>query len=497
MAIDIRPSDAPPVVPAPIKHVPGDDPSEAVFTLVRQTIEFLVVLSLGIMLFRTFSAEAYVVPTGSMAPTLVGHHKEVVCGNCRFRYVLGMDDQGRTGRPVCPNCGQFGGNVAETLPSGGDRLLVQKYFFDLRPPRRWEVAVFQSLSEPNQAYVKRVVGLPGEAIQVRGGDLYIDGRIARKDLAEIRATRQLVFDNNFVPDDAARFPRWVFRRGRVRGSAPSGWKAEGSGFVHEATKADGPTVDWIDYRHWDPDTGRYGAVRDFVPYNGGDLRGENVVNDLMVEMKVSARPGAKSLVVRINPGAEVVFVTLPLDGQGAPEARWNGKLMETTRPRAPMASSPGARPRWYRVEVAVVDRRLTVAIDGAPAFDPIDIEGPGGGPGPFATPLSLGVPSGGVALRDLKVYRDVYYTSALAGTPRRPFGVDQPYVLGKDEFFVLGDNSPVSNDSRFWATGPVVRRRDFLGKPFLVHLPGQLATLRAFGRTIWRIPDPREIRYIR
>src|SRR5437763_949284 len=105
MVIDIRPSDAPAVVQPPMTHLPGADPAEAVFTLVRQTIEFLVVLSLGIMLFRTFSAEAYVVPTGSMAPTLVGHHKEVVCANCRFRYVLGMDDQGRTGRAVCPNCG--------------------------------------------------------------------------------------------------------------------------------------------------------------------------------------------------------------------------------------------------------------------------------------------------------------------------------------------------------------------------------------------------------
>ena len=256
MATDIRPSDAPPVVPSPIHHLPGDDPGEAAFTLLRQTVEFLVVLSLCIMLFRTFAAEAYIVPTGSMAPTLLGHHKEVVCSNCRFRYVLGMDDQGRTGRPVCPNCGQYGGDVVAAPASGGDRLLVQKYFFDLRPPRRWEVAVFQSLTEPNQAYVKRVVGLPGEAIQVRHGDLYVDGRIVRKDLAEIRATRHLVYDNNFLPSDVDRFPRWVFRRGRTRGAEPSGWKAAGSGFLHEPTKADGPTVDWIDYRHWDPDTGR-------------------------------------------------------------------------------------------------------------------------------------------------------------------------------------------------------------------------------------------------
>ena len=497
MAIDIRPSDAPPVVPAPMKHLPGANPSEAISVLVRQTVEFLVVLSLCIMLFRTFAAEAYVVPTGSMAPTLVGHHKEVACPNCRYRYVLGMDEQGRTGRPVCPNCGQYGGEIADAEGSGGDRLLVQKFFFDVRAPRRWEVAVFQSLTEPNQAYVKRIVGMPGEAVQIRGGDVYIDGRVAQKDLDEARATRQIVYDNNFLPDDSARFPRWVFRRGRARGGGPTGWKTAGAGFVHEPSGADGPTVDWIDYRHWDPDTGRYGPIRDFVPYNGGDVRGENLVHDLMLDLKVSARPDAKSLVVRVNPGAEMVLLTLPVDGTSPPEARRNGQLLDVTNPRGSLASSPASSPRRQRVEVAVVDHRLMVAIDGVEAFDPIDLGLPKGGPGPFATPISIGVPGGGLALAELKIYRDVYYTSALAGALRRPFGVDGPYILREGEYFVLGDNSPVSNDSRFWPTGPVVRRRDFLGKPFLVHLPGQLAAVRAFGRTICRIPDPREIRYIR
>ena len=75
--------------------------------------------------------------------------------------------------------------------------------------------------------------------------------------------------------------------------------------------------------------------------------------------------------------------------------------------------------------------------------------------------------------------------------------MDVPYKLGVDEFFVLGDNSPVSNDSRFWAGSPVVPGELFLGKPFLVHLPGQAVPLQVFGRSFYWVPDPREIRYIR
>ena len=111
--------------------------------------------------------------------------------------------------------------------------------------------------------------------------------------------------------------------------------------------------------------------------------------------------------------------------------------------------------------------------------------------------MASGSGAGSVVVGDLRVYRDVHYTSSLANIPRRPFGVDSPYLLGPDEFFVLGDNSPVSNDSRFWTASPVVRGELFLGKPFLVHLPGQVVPLKVFGRSVYWVPDPREIRYIR
>ena len=69
----------------------------------RSTVEFLLVLLIGILLVRGFSAEAYIVPTGSMAPTLLGLHREYVCPNCGHRFDLGMDELGRSGRSVCPN----------------------------------------------------------------------------------------------------------------------------------------------------------------------------------------------------------------------------------------------------------------------------------------------------------------------------------------------------------------------------------------------------------
>ena len=465
----------------------------------RQTVEFLLLLGIGILLLRTFAAEAYVVPTGSMAPTLLGLHKELTCPNCQFPFVIGADDRGRSGRPVCPNCGQDGLGNVPAVECNGDRLLVQKFLFDVRRPGRWEVAVFQSPAEPDQAYVKRVVGLPGETIQVVDGDVYIDGKIARKSLEEQRAMRIMIYDNDYVPADSGRFPRWRFRGARSPQAVPSGWRAEGTRLVHESTATSAGREDWLEYLHFDPDRGRHGPIRDFCPYNGGDIRGDNVVEDLMIEADVSLRSEVDSVTIRMQHGPDRFTVLLPADGRAGPEVRRNGRLLDVANAKGGLVSSPADSPRFSRLEASVIDRRLTVALDSVPLFDPIDYEASknGSGFGPPGSPLALGVLGGPMELRRVRVFRDIYYTGNLAVGPRRPFAVDTPYVLGMDEFFVLGDNSPVSNDSRFWEGSPVVRGDRFLGKPFLVHLPGQVFALRVFGRPLGWIPDPREIRYIR
>jgi signal peptidase I len=204
------------------------------------------------------------------------------------------------------------------------------------------------------------------------------------------------------------------------------------------------------------------------------------------------------LTVRLDHGTDHFTIVLPVDGRGQPEALRNSRALELSNVQAGLTSSPGDSPKFVRLEVSAIDRRLSVALDGVPLFDPIDYEGPSSvGFGSHSSPIALGVLGGSMEVRRMRIYRDLYYTGNLAGGPRRLFGVDSVQRLGPDEFFVLGDNSPVSNDSRFWEKSPVVRGEQFLGKPFLVHLPGQVCVLRVFGRPLGWIPDPREIRYIR
>ena len=175
--------------------------------------------------------------------------------------MVGIEDEGQTGEAVCPNCGKRGLDDGPSIECGGDRVLVEKFMLRVSPARALGsggVSIFRE--SPSQAYVKRVVGLPGESIRSKAATCFVNDRIARKSLAEIRAMRMLVHDSRFQPEDAARSPRWLFRPA-CRGNAAGLWKREGDRFVHSAgaLRPAAPPEDWLVYKHWDSGRGGYGA----------------------------------------------------------------------------------------------------------------------------------------------------------------------------------------------------------------------------------------------
>ena len=66
-----------------------------------------------------------------------------------------------------------------------DRILVSKITYNLGRPARWNVVVFRRRApddpeKRNRNFVKRIVGLPGETLQIVGGEIYIDGKREKK-----------------------------------------------------------------------------------------------------------------------------------------------------------------------------------------------------------------------------------------------------------------------------------------------------------------------------
>ena len=73
-----------------------------------------------------------------------------------------------------------GGSMEPSLHHG-DRLLVDKLTYRFRDPQRGEIIVFQYPADPSRKFIKRVIGLPGDIVHIRGGLVFVNGRPLRED----------------------------------------------------------------------------------------------------------------------------------------------------------------------------------------------------------------------------------------------------------------------------------------------------------------------------
>ena len=205
---------------------------------VKETLESIAIAFILAFAFRAFVVEAFVIPTGSMAPTLLGQHVAMTCPECGYRFDVGpRDTQGTNSDPVtiqgymgrdgdppplevdCPMCRYRIGKPEWRHTSSGDRILVHKFLYSLVEPKRWDVVVFKNPQDRTQNYIKRLVGLPGEELWIVRGDVYArpmrrrpdgeyavdpeaDWQIQRKYPEVQRAVWQPVYDSRYVPLDA-------------------------------------------------------------------------------------------------------------------------------------------------------------------------------------------------------------------------------------------------------------------------------------------------------
>lgn len=69
------------------------------------------------------------------------------------------------------------GSSMENTLSHGDNLIVDKLSYRFRDPERFDIIVFPFRYEEKTYYIKRIIGLPGETVQIQDGNIYIDGEI--------------------------------------------------------------------------------------------------------------------------------------------------------------------------------------------------------------------------------------------------------------------------------------------------------------------------------
>jgi signal peptidase I len=122
-------------------------------------LEFLIILLVSFVLVfgfvRPFVVEAFWIPSASMVPTL--------------KY--------------------------------GDRVLVNKFIYRFTEPQRGDIIVFKSVEGDGQDLIKRVVGVPGDEIAVRGGKLFVNGEPQKEPYVNKKYPDKSFYAPTTVPKD--------------------------------------------------------------------------------------------------------------------------------------------------------------------------------------------------------------------------------------------------------------------------------------------------------
>jgi len=454
---------------------------------IANTFEWLITAFMLAFVFRAFVMEAFRIPTGSMADTLKGAHFQLACPQCGYEYaynygseqVPNYDVYIEPGSPRCPSCGFFLPDRTRMTPANGDRILVLKCIYQFLEPQRWDVVVFKNPGEPEQNFIKRLIGRSGETVEIVDGDVYINGEISRKPPKIQQELWMPVYENDYQPvrPELGRFNghRWRQPFQNIQGSR---WDFN----------AAGPTVfglesnpDDIHVMFYDTKLGNdFGAEN--CAYNPSRTHnGPPYCSDLMVRFyaNFSEPEGAVGIGLskyrkRYKGSVDAAGrMTIAESDDGAEWTKRAGRKMER-----PVLNKPTL------VRFVNIDHQLIFQFgDEILTYDlgrNRDAAGPVNG---NVEPEVRIFGSGKLLLSHIAISRDIYYTTPEQVGEACFASTGHPFKLDAGEFFVLGDNSPASHDSRLWSNkgiginGELVYRpgivpRDYLvGKAVFVYWP--------------------------
>jgi signal peptidase I len=403
-------------------------------------------IAAALVLLRLTLIQGWVRPVritgGSMADTFYGPHFSVTCRECGARFRCGTEFPPAQDLATCPNCGCGDNRVDAAQPAPGQRVLIDRWAKAVHGVHTWQAVALRAPQDSHQLLVKRCVARGPGQVEIRDGDVYVNGRIQQKTLAQLRDSRVLVHD------DRHRSPlanRWQPRQ------CASQWKPVSTGYE----SATDPTsrIDWLDYLQWtcwphgSPEIGRMQSVPIFDQdaYNQSLSRGNlHPVPDIMVACQLQIG-GTGKCILRLTSRSDDFEWELSAAADDC-LLRWNGNCVARVR--------PPSRPSPWTVEMAVCDHRALGAVDGAVSFD-FTYEPAVGRTVEDQPRLSIGALGALVQFEAPQVYRDIYYLG--------PGGAQYwqaPQSIDDTEWFMLGDNVPISIDSRLWSA---VAERDILG----------------------------------
>jgi signal peptidase I len=467
---------------------------ETVAGIVNTLQMVVIALSLAFIV-RTFYVEAFRIPTGSMAETLSGSHYHIRCEMCGFKYDLGHDTNIKP-KAKCINCSYIIPSEMQVRPSNGDRIFVMKSIYQLQEPRRWDVVVFRNPLDPRENYIKRLIATPGESLEIIDGDIYIDGVIQRKP--------EHVQNEHWMPIYDSRYQPYVGDGGSVHIDDFNG------DFTWQVPFANADNSEWeirSDDRFWLTSDGQRLHTLSFDSLEGEKFRaiyGYNnssrykmppLCGDLKIEFDVESENISEMRIgaVLAKYGNQYRALVDP-SGTMSIESVKDDQVTQLVS-----AKLSGFTCKNTKIRFCNVDHLLVFEVGKQKLEHDMGRSlGDCGDRTSEAIPTVAIVAAGEVSVSNVAIFRDTYYIDGFRALPGNPF------KLGDDEFFMCGDNSMDSFDSRLWAsdgkgnndkifTQGIVPREHLVGKAFFLYWGDAFSP---FENTLPLIPNFSEMKRI-
>lgn len=409
-----------PAEPRPPESADAEAPPSAL-VFIKDNLEALAVAVVMALVIKHFCVEAFKIPTGSMMPTLYGDNHD---------------------------------------PSrDGDRILVDKWSYLFSEPDRWDIPVFRYPLDRSRNFIKRIAGLPGEHLRIHEGDIWT--KPAGSD-APFRIARKgdRVRDSLFFPV----YPPYV-------DEGEGGDDAEVRDALDRTWRMEGPEGAWRlhDHAHYEFLGGPQATLvtKESIHGDSNDhdwprsYYSDDPVRDIRVRATIERGPPAPAglgsdapneVVLTWKPDGvfEAVVVLSARQGGSHAELSRDGRVLD----HCPLDVSPGPKSSTS-VTLEYVDGDFRVWIGDVERCVIADGRRIDEGTGRSGQALSVRAVGSPWSVKDLRIDRDLYYENRFSyrGDWQR-----DGLVIPEGAYFMLGDNTDHSSDSRKWRVRTVFLR---------------------------------------
>ncbi|MBI5360642.1 MAG: signal peptidase I [Planctomycetes bacterium] len=379
-------------------EIAGEKENDGILKWLKENIEAVIIAFVMALVIKCFCIEVFKIPTGSMEPTLHGD------------------------------------------PVSGDRIMVNKFYYNLDPIKRFDVIIFRYPLETTKTYIKRVAGLPNEKIMVSEGDLYFnpdnDGQetffLAKKPFELQQKIWIPVHENAFV-DLVEIGKEWNFDKSAC--SLLTDEKGRTTGLLFKTAGTAGKSSLLFASK-----------IHDSL---NSPLVSGNRVQDFKLAFSAVMQSDTGSIFASISDGANAFEVKL--DSQG------NSMITHSREPMGRGENAPSETPIDFKpvknekisLEIMKFDGAFHLLCNGRELckLDYKDKYAPE--TFPAEQRISFGTINSDCLFNRVSVYRDLYYT-AQGNLQQTMTGMPKAMQIPENSYYMLGDNSLSSKDSRAW-----------------------------------------------